>query len=115
MEDEGYLRQAIAKMLRKTGLNGLEAADGSSAIELLRTHGREIDLILLDMIIPGASSREVIVEASRARPDVRVILTSAQSEEMMARPMTAPQVRAFIRKPFQLEALVKMLGDTLSS
>jgi two-component system, cell cycle sensor histidine kinase and response regulator CckA len=115
VEDEEFLRQAIAKMLRKTGFKVLEAADGSSAIELLGTHGREIDLILLDMIIPGASSQEIVVEASRIRPDVRVILTSAQSQEMMTRRMTAPQIRAFIRKPFQLEALVKTLRNTLSS
>ena len=103
-------------MLRKTGFKVLEAADGSSAIELLGTHGREIDLILLDMIIPGASSQEIVVEASEnpARR-ARNFTTSAQSQEMMTRRMTAPQIRAFIRKPFQLEALVKTLRNTLSS
>ena len=115
VEDEGFLRQAIAKMLRKIGFEVLEAADGSSAIELLRTNGRRIDLILLDMTIPGASSQEIVAEASKARPDVRVILTSAYSQEMIADAMTAPQIRDFIRKPFQVEVLVKTLRNTLSS
>jgi two-component system, cell cycle sensor histidine kinase and response regulator CckA len=114
VEDEGFLRQAISKMLRKTGFDVLEAADGSSAIELLRTNGRKIDLILLDMTIPGASSKEVVVEALRVRPDVRVILTSAYSQEMIAGAMSAPQIRDFIRKPFQLDALVKTLRNSLS-
>jgi DNA-binding NtrC family response regulator len=57
----------------------------------------------------------VIAEASKARPDVRVILTSAYSREMIASAMTAPQIRDFIRKPFQLPALVKALRNTLSS
>jgi two-component system, cell cycle sensor histidine kinase and response regulator CckA len=115
VEDEEFLRQAIAKMLRKTGFEVLEAADGSSAIQLLRTNGLKVDLILLDMTIPGASSQEIVIEASRARPDVRVILTSAYSQEMMAGKITAPQIRDFIRKPFRLEALVKTLGDALRS
>ncbi len=115
VEDEGFLRQAIAKMLRNIGFDVLEAADGSSAIELVRKRGHEIDLILLDMTIPGASSDEIVVEAARARPDVRVILNSAYSREMMAGAMTAPQIRDFIRKPFRFEALVKSLGKALSS
>lgn len=115
VEDEDMLRRATGKMLRKTGFEVWEAADGHSAIQLLRANGRQIDLILLDMTIPGASSHEVIAEASKVRPDVRVILTSAYSREMIASAMTAPQIRDFIRKPFQLPALVKTLRNTLSS
>jgi DNA-binding NtrC family response regulator len=113
VEDEGTLRQSIAKMLRRLGFEVLEAADGPSAIELLRTNCCKIDLILLDMTIPGASSEEIIVEASKARPDIRVILTSAYSQEMLSRTMTAPQIRDFIRKPFRFETLVQTLGKTL--
>jgi DNA-binding NtrC family response regulator len=115
VEDEEFLRQAVARILRQKGVEVLEAADGFSAIELLRANGSKVDLILLDMTIPGASSQQVVAEASKARPDVRVILTSAYSREMIAGAMTAPQIRDFIRKPFQLAALVKTLRNTLSS
>jgi two-component system, cell cycle sensor histidine kinase and response regulator CckA len=112
VEDERFLREAIARMLRKTGFEVLEAADGPSAIEHLRANVRKIDVILLDMTIPGASSEEIVVEATRARPNVPVILTSAYSQEMVT--MSAPQVRDFIRKPFGLEDLTKTLRRTLS-
>jgi CheY-like chemotaxis protein len=113
VEDEACLREAVAKMLRKTGFEIFEAADGSSAIELLRASGSKIDAILLDMTIPGASSREVIAAAAKARSDVRVILTSAYSEEMIKDAMSAPQVHSFIRKPFQLGDLAQKLGNAL--
>ena len=74
----------------------------------------KIDLILLDLTIPGASSREVVAEAARVRPDIRVILTSAYSQEMTKSTVSAPQVHSFIRKPFQLVDLVKTLQNALA-
>ena len=52
VEDEDSLRQAVEKMLRKNGFEVFEAADGSSAIDLLRANRRKVDVILLDMTIP---------------------------------------------------------------
>ena len=113
VEDEGPLRQAVTKMLRNTGFEVFDVADGSSAIELLRAKGRIIDLILLDMTIPGAPSSEVVAEAGKVRPDIKVVLTSAYSQEMIAGTMNAPQISGFIRKPFQLGDLVKRLKNAL--
>ena len=87
-------------MLRKNGFKVLEAANGSSAINLLRENRDNIDVILLDMTIPGASSCDVVAEAAQSIPDAKVVLTSAYGEEMLTPLMTAPQIRGFIRKPF---------------
>ena len=115
VEDEDLLREAIAKMLRKAGFESYEAADGSAAIELLRARGASIDLILLDLTIPGASGQEVVTQAVKMRPDVRVVLTSAYGREMIAASMKSPPVRDFIRKPFRIEDLVSTLRKTLSA
>jgi CheY-like chemotaxis protein len=115
VEDEAPLRQAVAKMLRKSGFEVFEAADGSSAIDLLRGDRGKIDAILLDMTIPGASSREVLAEAANACPNVQVVLTSAYSQEMIAGAMSLPQVRGFIRKPFLLRDVLKMLQSSWPS
>jgi two-component system, cell cycle sensor histidine kinase and response regulator CckA len=115
VEDEASLREAVAKVLRNTGFEVFEAADGSTAIEVLRANGGKIDVMLLDMTIPGASSPEVVAEAVKAWPDIRMILTSAYSQEMFTWAMSVPQIRSFIRKPFQLGDLVKALRNILSS
>jgi two-component system cell cycle sensor histidine kinase/response regulator CckA len=109
VEDEVPLRQAVVKMLRKTGFEVFEASDGSAAIDLLRAKADKIDLILLDVTIPGASSSQVAAEVAQVRPDIRVILTSAYSQEMLIAPLSAPQIYGFVRKPFQLRDLVKAL------
>ena len=53
VEDEVPLRQAVVKMLRKTGLVVLEASNGSAAIDVLRANADKVDVILLDVTIPG--------------------------------------------------------------
>ena len=115
VEDEDLLRHAIVKMLRKTGFEVFEAAEGSSAIKLLRGDGGKIDVILLDMTMPGASCHEIVAEAANVKPDIKVILTSAYSQEMIANAMGAPQIHSFIRKPFRFEDLLKTLRNSLSS
>jgi len=113
VEDESLLRQAVAKLLRKRGFEVLEVGDGSSAIEVLRTSGDRIDVILLDMTIPGLGSHAVIAEAARARLGLKVILTSAYSEEMVTAATSTPLIGGFIRKPFALGDLVQMLQKCL--
>jgi PAS domain S-box-containing protein len=116
VDDEDQLRLAVAKMLRKSGLEAFEAADGSAAIDLLRARGGEIDLILLDLTIPGRSSHEVLAQAAIARPDdMKVILASAYSEEVAKPMMHAPVVRGFIRKPFELAELLQKVQTVLLS
>src|SRR5262249_32748643 len=115
VEDEDPLRQAIVRMLRKRGFEVLEASNGSAAIDLLRANAIKIDVILLDMTIPGASSREVVAEAAQTRPEARVVLTSAYSEEILTPAIAGSQICGFIRKPFQFEELVRTLRNALSA
>jgi CheY-like chemotaxis protein len=113
VEDEEGLRLAAAKMLRKSGFETLQAANGSVAIDLLRTRGGEIDLILLDLTIPGNSSREIVAETALTRPGVKIILTSAYSEEEAKPMMRTPVVRGFIRKPAKFADLAQALRNAL--
>jgi two-component system, cell cycle sensor histidine kinase and response regulator CckA len=114
VEDEEGIRLAVANLLRRRGFRVTEAPDGSAAIELLRENKGAIDAILLDLTLPGMPSREVIAEAARIRPDVRIVLTSAYSRETAALELDALQVKAFIRKPYQLGELVRLLSDVMS-
>ena len=113
VEDEDVTRQALATMLRNAGFDVLEAADGSSAIAALRNANQKIDAMLLDMSIPGPSSKEVLAEAAQSQPTARVLLTSAYNEEMVRSTLSGPLVRGFIRKPFAFANLVRSLRSIL--
>jgi PAS domain S-box-containing protein len=115
VEDEASLRVPVVKMLRKSGFEVFEAGDGYSAIDVFREHGRSIDAILLDMTLPGPGGSEIVAEAARLKPEIRVILTSAYSQEIVEGSITAPQVRDFVRKPFRFPDLLRVVRHALSS
>ena len=115
VEDEASLRLAVSKILSKSGFTVFEAGDGSKAVELLRSRAAEIDLLFLDMTIPGTPSHEVMAEAIQARPDMKVILTSAYSEEMVKETLADPQVDGFVRKPFRLSTVEGAVRNALLS
>ena len=113
VEDELALRQAVSKMLRKKGFSVIEASDGSAALELIRAQD-PIDVLILDITLPGASSREVLEEAKRLRPNMRAIVTSAHSREVAVTSL-ADRIDYFIRKPFRSTDLIDMIRSALSS
>jgi CheY-like chemotaxis protein len=111
VEDEDSLRRAVAKLLRKAGFQVLEASNGSAAIELLREKGTNISVLLLDLTIPGCSSNEVVAEAVKARHNIKIVLTSAYGRGMVTSAGSEAQTYAFIRKPFQLKDLMKVISS----
>jgi PAS domain S-box-containing protein len=115
VEDEAALRAAVVKILQKGGFEVFEASDGNSAIDVFREHGRRIAGILLDMTVPGAGGREIVAEAAKLKPEIRVVLTSAYSQEMIQGSITAPQIWGFIRKPFKSVDLLEIIRSSLSA
>jgi DNA-binding response OmpR family regulator len=114
VEDELVLLAAVSKMLRRNGFAVIDAHDGSAALDRIRAEGERIDAMLLDITLPGVSSREVFEEAERLRPDLAVLLTSAYSEESVRKSFAGLAVSHFIRKPFKTDDLVNRLRDALA-
>ncbi|MGA7239193.1 MAG: PAS domain-containing protein [Bryobacteraceae bacterium] len=113
VEDEDPLRQAASKMLRKAGYSVLEAGDGSSALDAVRTEKSAINVLLLDVTLPGSPSCAVLEEARRLRPDTKVIVTSAYNEDMAAAALHGTFER-FIRKPYRLGDLADLIRQELA-
>jgi response regulator RpfG family c-di-GMP phosphodiesterase len=59
--------------------------------------------------LPGRSSREVLEEAQRLRPDLKIILTSAYGKERAFTGFNGLRIEHFIRKPFQLAEIVSLV------
>ena len=109
VEDEEPLRHAISKLLRRKGLTVIEAGDSGRAVDLFRVNAPNIDLVLLDMTLPGMCGREVLEELRRIRPGIGVIVTSAYGEEHALKVMNARKPWLYIRKPFQFTDLMDLL------
>jgi DNA-binding response OmpR family regulator len=114
VDDEELLRQAVSKILRRHGFSVMEASDGSAALDALRAHRDGIDLLVLDITLPGASSREVYYEARQLKPGLPVIVISAKSEEMAGNSL-GTKVEHFLRKPFLSVDLIDRIQTALAS
>jgi PAS domain S-box-containing protein len=114
VEDEVSLMSAVSKVLQRKGFSVIQASDGSAALEAIRGED-PIDAMLLDVTLPGASSREVFEEAKRLRPGMVAILMSAYSRERATASFAGFTVEYFIRKPFGVDSLTALLRDALAA
>ena len=115
VEDEESIRHVIVKQLQTRGYEVIEASDGSTAIDILRGSNQHIDLLLLDLTIPGQPSHDVVQALEQTRPGCKVLLMSAYSEEFVTGTVIGPQIQGFIRKPFKLDTLLQSIETALSS
>jgi two-component system cell cycle sensor histidine kinase/response regulator CckA len=109
VEDEEILRHAVSKMLRKESFSVIEAGDGATAANLFRANESRIDVVLLDLTLPGMSGRDVLKEMKRIHPDVKVVLTTAFNQDTALSSMGEQHPWAYVRKPYQFRELIGLL------
>jgi DNA-binding response OmpR family regulator len=128
VEDDRTLRQALTFNLAREGYEAVTAADGENAMAIAR--GQRLDLILLDVMLPGMSGVEVLRTLRREGVDTPVIILSAKGEEIdrvvglkvgaddyVAKPFSRPEllarVEAVLRRHRRLAVEPEAAGETL--
>lgn len=110
VDDESVVRDVTKRMVEVLGGEILVARDGNEAIEIFSKHHGEIDLVLLDLTMPGLSGEEVFREIKKIKADVKVILMSGYNDEEIAQRLVGRGFAGFIQKPFTVEKLISILN-----
>jgi len=105
VEDDDAVRTAVRRILESAGFEVLEAVDADRAIELAREHEAPIDLLLTDVIMPGASGAELAERLIRERPGLRILFMSGHAGDELSR-RGVGATAALLEKPFTAEALL---------
>jgi PAS domain S-box-containing protein len=113
IEDEEPVRTVVAEMLKGFGLTPRTAPNGRAGLVLFREDPAAVDLVLLDLLMPGLSGEQVLAELRAIRPDVRVLLISGYSEGDLLGRLRGPGRLAFLAKPFSRDALEQALRALL--
>jgi PAS domain S-box-containing protein len=100
VEDEAIVRRLVAEILEAAGYNVLQAADGPSALELLRRHALPIGMLLTDVVMPGMSGPEVAKAVTAMRPGTQVLYTSGYTNSQIDHHGVLEPGIAFLQKPF---------------
>jgi two-component system, cell cycle sensor histidine kinase and response regulator CckA len=109
IEDEEPVRVVTMEMLRLFGFTPIGAADGLAGLEKFRENPSAVDLVLLDLLMPGMSGEQVFRELRAIRTDVRVLLVSGFNEGDIVRRLGDGPGLGFIAKPFTREAFERAL------
>lgn len=114
-EDEPSVRSALCRLLRRRGYRVLESESGQQAWDVWREHRDSIDLVLSDLIMPGALSAIAFVERVRAdRPEVPVILSSGYSVSFEDPSIQLVEGVNFLPKPFERSQLDDIVARALA-
>ncbi len=108
VDDEDFVRTVTRRILECEGCGVLSAADGASGLATFREHLGEIDAIVLDLTMPGASGDAVLQEIRAIDPDVRVVVTSGFTDD---RPFQGDPTTRFLAKPFGRADLLGALAS----
>jgi CheY-like chemotaxis protein len=113
VDDERSILEACAAMLKRLGYKVLVARGGNEAIEMYRKHKAQVDLVILDIIMPDLSGGEVFDRLLDMNPDVKVLLSSGYSIEDQAAEIIGRGCDGFIQKPFQIDQLHRNIREIM--
>jgi PAS domain S-box-containing protein len=113
VEDEAVVRHLVAEILESNGYTVLQAADGPSAVELLRRHTGEIALLVTDVVMPGMSGPEVANAVSAMRPGTEVLYISGYTDSAIGHHGVLEPGIAFLQKPFSADDLTRKVRGVL--
>jgi len=100
VDDERVVRHLTEDMLTSLGYAVKTRNDGAAGLAFFEKHWREIDLVILDMIMPRMNGSETYRAMKAMNPDVKVLLVSGYSLDGAAQTLLADGVKGFIQKPF---------------
>jgi CheY-like chemotaxis protein len=113
IDDEHTIREAVKDGLKMLGTEVISAENGRQGIALYQENQQDIDLILLDMQMPGLNGRETFFRLREINPQVKVILSSGYSESESIHGIAPEGIVAFLQKPYRFEKLVAEIQAAL--
>jgi len=113
VDDELVIREVGQRMLEKGGFKITTAPDGTDALEIYKKEGNEIDLVLLDWMMPKMGGKETARRIKEINPNALICFLSGYS------PQDKPELlqmgdQYFIQKPFQTDILIKTIQKILT-
>jgi len=115
VEDEDMVALISDQMLTRLGHKVFLARSGPDALSIFQEHHEKIDLVILDMIMPGMSGAETFERLKAIDPGVKVLLSSGYTLNGQAGDILQRGCRGFIQKPFTIEQLSRKIREILSS
>jgi DNA-binding NtrC family response regulator len=113
VDDEKGIRELFAEVLHRAGHSVVMAPDGLAAIEVAR--GGDIDIVFLDIKMPGLNGVETLKEVRETSPRTKVVMITGYARDQLVNEALKMDVFACLAKPFSVRDvvdMVKLLSDS---
>lgn len=114
-EDDRFVRMLTKHILVKYGYQVIEAADGDDALEKFRDNLERVQLLLLDVIMPKKTGKQIYDEAKRLRPGVKVVFMSGHTYDVITRQGLVSEGVPLLSKPLTPGELLVKIREALKS
>jgi len=116
VEDDDRVRSLVAEVLESAGYTVIAVSAGSEAIARYEAHGREVQLLITDLVLPKMGGKEIAERLTSLQPGLKVIFISGYTGDILASQgiLTGPHAD-FLQKPFGLRALRAKVRAMLDS
>lgn len=115
IDDEPVVCEAVSKMLNTKGHEVIACINGVEAVRHFRKSWEEIDLVILDIIMPEAKASDIFEIMQKINPKVRVLISSGYSIDGEAQKIIDNGALGFIQKPFSVEELSQKIDEIINS
>ncbi|HUL23526.1 MAG TPA: PAS domain S-box protein [Thermodesulfobacteriota bacterium] len=113
VEDEEKVRTLIVEILGRQGYRVLEASHGDEALLIHETHDSHIDLILIDVVMPGMTGSELAKRITSLRPEIKTLYMSGYTDNAIVHHGILARGVNYIQKPFTMEGLTRKVREVL--
>jgi len=115
VDDEEMIRSIGQDLLKALGYKSLVSKSGKEAVEVYKQHSNQIDLVILDMVMPSMGGGETFDKLKALNPHIKVILSSGYSINGEASEIMARGCNGFIQKPFDMNQLSETIRSVLEN
>ncbi len=112
-EDNDDVRALTKQVLLKYGYKVIEAIDGEDAVNQMKKYKDIVRFVVIDVIMPKKSGKEVCDEIRKIKPDVRVLFTSGYTSDIINKKGILEEGAGFISKPLTPNDLLRKIRETL--
>jgi signal transduction histidine kinase len=115
IDDETMVREVGQEMLKELGYQVKVAASGEEGIQIYEADPNKIDLVILDLIMPGTSGGETFDRLRELNPQAKVLLASGYSVDGQAAGILERGCNGFMQKPFNMKMLSRKIREVLGA
>jgi PAS domain S-box-containing protein len=112
-DDEEAVRFTSSGLLETLGYKVETAENGFEALKIYKENPEKFDLIILDMIMPLMDGKDTFFEIKKINPDAKIIISSGFSKNSELKILKENGLKGFIKKPFQISELSRILFSSL--